>query len=445
MLQKLLESKNYVVDWFIKDKHDLSKAELFFKRRFVEAVFGIGLSLLAVSILKFYGFRGSYPSEIGLLVVFFSLFLFRKFDSTLVAGNLVLIFIFGCLLYETLSYNQEITAYIRWFVLFPMFSLLFMDKYSTLAWSSIIILSTFSLYGMNFENHTILSQPEFKKYFFTDSILFFSVFLLMVYIYHKGKEILSNRLIQDKLEINEKSEKLFATSQQLIETNKDLEAYAYVVSHDLKNPIRGINSFSEILEKHLLKENKLDDESKKYLHYIIGNSKQMSILVDDILYYSSLDSKQHSEYVDTNLNDTLLAILNSFEPSIKEYNISFELDTLPTLKVLPSLTYQLFQNLIANAIKFRDKERACLIKIKVINQEDAYNFSIVDNGIGISTEHLDSIFAPFKRLHGAAQYEGSGIGLATCVKIVEKHQGKIWANSELGKGTSFHFTLSKNL
>ena len=111
MLQKIIDRRNTLIDWFIVDKNDLSKAKLFFRRRFVEAVFAVGLSLLVVSVLKFFGFRENYPSEIGLLIVALSLFLFRKYGNSFVAGNLLLAFIFGSLIYETLTYDQEIIPY----------------------------------------------------------------------------------------------------------------------------------------------------------------------------------------------------------------------------------------------------------------------------------------------------------------------------------------------
>ncbi len=230
--------------------------------------------------------------------------------------------------------------------------------------------------------------------------------------------------------------------QKYIDSNLQLENFAHIASHDLKEPLRTIGNFSQILAKRL--GNDLDGANKEYLEFILSGVKNMNRLVDDLLTYSSVNNnKDQVEEVD--LNDTTYLVLNIMDGSINENNAVVHFDNLPTIMANKTKMKQLFQNLISNAVKYRKKEIDPIVNISAIENEDCWEFAVSDNGIGVQEEFHDKIFQLFKKLHNKSEYEGTGIGLALCKKIVEQYNGEIWVKSEYGKGTTFYFTMCKDL
>jgi light-regulated signal transduction histidine kinase (bacteriophytochrome) len=184
---------------------------------------------------------------------------------------------------------------------------------------------------------------------------------------------------------------------------------------------------------------KLDEKADKYLSYISQASDRMKMLIDDLLDYSRIGSKKELQRVDCNL--ILKEILTDLGIALDEAGAEVGAGQLPVIFAYPTGIKQLFQNLITNGIKFRKKGVSPKIQIRSEIKEDAWQFSFTDNGIGIEPQHLEKIFVIFQRLHTEKEYEGSGIGLAHCKKIVELHGGKIWIESTPGAGSTFHFTL----
>ncbi len=244
--------------------------------------------------------------------------------------------------------------------------------------------------------------------------------------------------IQQQLAIlNVKNQEL----EKYIESNMQLENFAYVASHDLKGPIRTMVSFSQLLSRKT--KGKLNEDETEYLDFIISASKNMQLLIDDLLMYSRVDTKK-IQLTSLEFPDLLDDIFFELAANVQEKNAKIELQNIPD-SILADRTRirQLFQNLVANAIKFIPAERTPRIHISCKEESKQWHFSIQDNGIGIDPEYHEKIFLLFKKLHANEQYEGTGIGLAMCKKIVDQHKGKIWVESKKGNGTTFHFTIKK--
>ena len=225
--------------------------------------------------------------------------------------------------------------------------------------------------------------------------------------------------------------------EDLARSNRDLEQFAYVASHDLQEPLRMVAIYTQLLAERY--RGKLDDDADKFIHYAVDGATRMQTLVQDLLAFSRV-GRQGTEF---KLSDCAVVIdiaLENLHTAIQESGARVECGYLPSVVADSSQLTQLFQNLIGNAIKFRGPEPP-LVRITAEKNKQEVIFSVADNGIGIAPEHADSIFVIFKRLHARAEYPGSGIGLAICKKIVERHGGRIWVESELGHGCTFRFAL----
>lgn len=231
-------------------------------------------------------------------------------------------------------------------------------------------------------------------------------------------------------------EDLNQKTEELIRSNDELEQFAYAASHDLQEPLRMVTSYLELLETRY--KDKLDQDANEFIGFAVDGSSRMRILIQSLLEYSRVNRIKPFESI--NLNDLLKVVLQNLSGVIKEQNATVLYDELPVIHGDFILISQLFQNLIENAIKFkRDTSPRIFISGKKVNDE--YLFSVKDNGIGIKSEYLDRIFVIFQRLNNKAKYPGTGMGLAICKKIVERHNGKIWAESEIDKGSTFYFTI----
>ena len=228
-------------------------------------------------------------------------------------------------------------------------------------------------------------------------------------------------------------------NRKLQNQNKELEQFTYITSHDLQEPLRSLISFSELLEKEF--SDKLDGNGAIYIDFITKSSKRMRSLVKGLLDYSRIGNNK--ELVETDCNQIINDVQDDMTSIIQESKAKITIDTLPVLKCYPTEMRQLFQNLISNAIKFRKKDSIPEIKISVTENQNNWIFSVQDNGIGIDQKDIHKLFIIFKRLNNRDEYEGTGIGLAHCKKIVELHGGTIWANAELNKQSTFTFIIPK--
>ena len=253
------------------------------------------------------------------------------------------------------------------------------------------------------------------------------------------KYILS--IAQDVTERKHAETNLQLTLQELKRSNAELEQFAYVASHDLQEPLRTITGMVQLLQKKY--QNNLDAQADQYIAYMVEAAERLQALINDLLEFSRVD-RLNRLFEEIYMNDTVETALKSLSKTIRENNAAITYDDLPKVKGDSSQLIRLLQNLIGNAIKFKG-ERQPEIHISVKNMEDTWQFSIHDNGIGIEPEYFERIFVIFQRLHTRSEYPGTGIGLSLCKKIVQRHGGQIWVESETGTGTTFHFTLMQEV
>lgn len=228
---------------------------------------------------------------------------------------------------------------------------------------------------------------------------------------------------------------------KLTSSNKEIEQFAYIASHDLQEPLRTISNYATLFQKRY--KGKLDNDADKYLDVINKATGRMQTLIRDLLDYSRIGQDKISTEIDCNL--LLKDILNDMATGISDSNAEVKVGELPIINGYLSGLKSLFQNLISNAIKFRKIDENPMVTITAKPKGHVWQFVIKDNGIGIDKAYFEKLFIIFQRLHTKTEYPGTGIGLAHCNKIVELHGGKIWVESEPGKGSAFYFTIPKTL
>lgn len=263
-------------------------------------------------------------------------------------------------------------------------------------------------------------------------------------IYDIEKNDLVFRL-QEEFNAKESQQKINFQEKLLIhqrEINASLEVFAYRASHDMREPLRNINSFAKVLQNE--RKQVAEEDYTEILDFIINCSERLLILTKDLLEYSRLGRIVSSTKI-VPLKNIIEAVKSNLSEQLNEANsvLEFEED-MPMIFVQESLLIQLFQNLISNALKFRNKDIQTIINVSSLQENDQIIYFVKDNGIGIEENKFKKIFEPFARLHHRKAYEGSGIGLTSCQKIVEQYGGKIWVESTVGKGSTFYFTFPNN-
>lgn len=279
-------------------------------------------------------------------------------------------------------------------------------------------------------------------------------------VLQEKKLLLANEKLQDEVEVRKKTEKeianlnfqLMENIHQLKTTNEELDHFAFIASHDLQEPLRKIRTFIDILNaKHA---SSVDQKAGEYLKKIDRSAQRMQVLISDILTFSRF-SANGDGFTETDLNETLEEVLSDLEVVIEEKKAVITSQPLPSLMVVPSMIRQLLQNLVSNALKFTKKDVAPAMNIRCeevkgktipnitpgLEKKRFYAITVEDNGIGFDEQYAEMIFVIFKRLHSSGEIEGTGIGLAICKKIADKHGGFLYAKSKVGEGSSFTLAL----
>jgi light-regulated signal transduction histidine kinase (bacteriophytochrome) len=253
------------------------------------------------------------------------------------------------------------------------------------------------------------------------------------------EDITLRREAQEKiLSLNEElEERVNRRTAQLENSNKELEAFSYSVSHDLRAPLRGITGFTQILLEDY--EAQLDAEGQRYLRLVSENARKMGILIDDLLTFSRLNRhelKKQTVQIDTMARECL----DDLRPDTVNRRLDAQIAEMPPCEADPSLLKLVLTNLLSNALKFTGKRDVAQIEVGCVNEGGKIYF-VKDNGVGFDMRYADKLFGVFQRLHRAEDYEGTGVGLANVQRIIARHGGRIWAEAELDKGATFYFTL----
>ncbi|WP_083468682.1 sensor histidine kinase [Nostoc piscinale] len=278
-----------------------------------------------------------------------------------------------------------------------------------------------------------------------------------------AEEALQQAKAELEIKVQERTAELEKLNEELRNSNQELEQFAYVASHDLQEPLRAVTGYSQLLVEEY--RERLDDSAQEYIDYIIDGARRMQQLIQDLLAYSRIGTRGRI-FTLTDCNVVLREALSNLSVAIAESQAVITHEPLPNLLADKTQLIQLFQNLIGNAIKFRRKDVTPQIHIsaaiveksegvgvqgwKALDEEcltqnhEIWLFSVQDNSIGVKSQYLNRIFEIFRRLHTRREFSGTGIGLAICKKIVERHNGHIWAESQLGVGTTFYFTLHES-
>jgi PAS domain S-box-containing protein len=269
-----------------------------------------------------------------------------------------------------------------------------------------------------------------------ENIVFFSVNARLIYD-ENGEPIYiekSMRNVNDRVAFQKE---MMAKNRQLEFQNTELEQFAYIASHDLQEPLITVIHCIQMLQEEL-NEN-LDEDQKQYLQFINSSTARMQLLVKGLLDYSRIGKERKTNSI--NCNEIIANVLADMNVSLKESKAIIEYENLPVIEGYTTEVRQLFQNMISNANKYQRKGQQPKIKIAAVKEENNWLFSIQDNGIGIEEQDKDKVFVIFKRLHNRNEYQGTGIGLSHCKKIVEHHNGKIWVESKYNEGSTFKWTF----
>jgi PAS domain S-box-containing protein len=245
-------------------------------------------------------------------------------------------------------------------------------------------------------------------------------------------------VVEDITHDKQAEEALKRTAEELARSNQDLEQFAYVSSHDLQEPLRMVAGYLQLLSERY--KGQIDAKADKYIAYAVDGASRMSTLIRDLLAYSRVSTRTEP-MSPTSSQEALDFALKNLHSAIDESGAAVTHDRLPVVRADKTQLTQVFQNLVGNALKFRDPDRPPRVHVAVREDQGQWLFSVADNGIGFEQQYEEKMFVIFQRLHGRANYPGTGIGLAICRRIVERHGGRIWARGEPGQGSTFFFTL----
>jgi signal transduction histidine kinase len=387
------------------------------------------------------------PAYCAVPLIIIALFYFKKKGGITVSGNILSVVWFGTLLPILLNTGGINSCFMPWLYSIILVMVLVENYIWATTWFAIASFTCIAIYvagrfyptiNVNIGNETdaVISYFLVGLFMFLNMIIFERNQVFVIRILRRKNEELKTQ----KKALAKNMAELKKVQQQLTESNQELQIFAFAASHDLKEPLRMITMYTQLTERSL--KNALDEKTKSYMGFVTDGVKRMQLLLDNLLSYSLL-GKNRQDDIPIDLNEKLKKVMENLTVAIQECDAKVVCCELPTLTVSPTEMTQLFQNIIANALKFRKSDTKPFIEVCSKEEEKEFVFSISDNGIGIKTEDQERVFLLFTRLNSREHYEGTGIGLATCKKILNKLNGRIWVTSTEGVGTTFHFTIPK--
>jgi len=255
----------------------------------------------------------------------------------------------------------------------------------------------------------------------------------------RESEAVAQALVQASDLLQERQAELNRSLAELERSNRELEQFAYVASHDLQEPLRMVSSYTQLLAQRY--QGELDEKAHKFIDYAVDGAVRMQRLINDLLAYSRV-STRGKEFELSDSQAALDEALCNLKAAVEESRAEIHCELLPQVPADPTQLVQLFQNLVGNALKFHGPTPP-RIEVAARDLGEEWRFAVRDNGIGVEAQYADKVFVIFQRLHSRQEYPGTGIGLAICKRIVERHGGRIWFKSEPGRGSTFYFTLPK--
>jgi signal transduction histidine kinase len=434
-----------ISDKLMGDKYILRKASILAYVNLFLAIYALITFLISI----YYNFPNPHHLIIGFFLGVGLMWSFKKFGSLFLSGNLLAGAWGGLFIPTALITGGLYSDNLLWLFLAAPIAILFAGKKSGLFWLLLILGFTTYLYMTpQYSDPNLLDKNIYNKgYIFNSYTFLFIALFTIMWIFESGKSMIINLLEAQRDELETQKSELISRNSELInleeklkETNQELVNFAYTASHDLKEPLRMIGMYTQLMKKRLNAQG--DTSTTEFMGYVTDGVSRMQRLLDDLLSYSRLGKKQE-DIKDIDLNNVLFLVIHNLTATMRDTEAAIICSRLPVVKGSSTEMIQLFQNLIANSIKFRRIDTAPQIKIQAKEQDNTYIITLEDNGIGIKSEYQEKVFNIFERLHTRTEYEGSGIGLATCRKIVNNAGGRIWLQSTEGVGTTFYFTFPK--
>ncbi len=445
-IQSAFRRAGKTIDWFIP-LHIQTQHVLHRRARLLMwiHVFILVLCLLMLPTSIFIEDASYFPIFFTILSLTISMFVFRRWGNISLSSNILTAIPALALIPLIFSSGGMYSDNLLWLYLCPLIAFLFTGKSSRIFWAVAVVGFHGYLFILEFLSATSYSEDtsEGAAYYFT-SYLFLSLMILgIVYIFKLEQDFVikqlrqhKNTLTRQKEAIEQQANQLREQEQELKKVNKDLEQFAYVASHDLKEPLRTISSFTKLIEQELEKDG--NEHTNEYVRFVRDGTDRMNKLITDLL--NDIKTKQKEE-IEVNLNDVILMVMNNLSASVNERNATINYDKLPVVKGNSTAYVQLFQNLISNSLKFQKADVPPNIHIIHAGINGHHHIKVSDNGMGIPIEHLHNVFEFGDQGEKEKSHCGQGIGLATCKKIVHRFGGDISVASEVNQGTEFTIKL----